>query len=337
MSGPPGGIPPTIAQLTGPVLLGHLFNWGLFGALTVQTYIYYLSFPKDKLLPKALVCAVFVIEILQTILATRDAFRNFGTGWGNMEDLNDVGWLWFSVPVMSSIISCTAQMFYAWRIYILSQKLYLSIIIGAISIVQAGAGIWCGAAAHILGVFSEVQSHEYKPTSVWLGGTALCDVIIATAMLYYLSNSRTGFRQTSLLLTRIIRITVETGFVCAAFAILDLAFFLRFQNNNYHLAPSIALSKLYSNSLLVVLNARMRVIGGRALHSAPSDDYSLSYIAHNSVTMIPFTPKASQISGQETSRSLSIAVSHQVSTDAIKNGNDKDNDAYFDDQRTSRV
>lgn len=45
----------------------------------------------------------YIIELLQTVLSTRDAFRNFGTGWGNMIELDAVGWLWFSVPVLGSV------------------------------------------------------------------------------------------------------------------------------------------------------------------------------------------------------------------------------------------
>lgn len=71
-------------------------------------------------------------------------------------------------------------------------------------------------------------------------------------MIYYLHKSNTGFRATTTLLSKFIRITVETGLTCATFAILDLALFLAFEQNNYHLAPSIALSKIYANSLLVV-------------------------------------------------------------------------------------
>ncbi|KAF8995093.1 hypothetical protein BDQ17DRAFT_1430595 [Cyathus striatus] len=254
-------IPPFIAKLTGPLLLGHLFNWGLFGCLAVQCYIYYLSFPNDRMLPKVLVSVVIVIETLQTILSTRDAFRNFGTGWGNLADLDAVGWLWFSVPVLGSLITSMSQIFFAWRIYILSKQLYIPILVTLISTVQCVFGLWGGIYAHILGVFSEVQHHAYRITSVWLGGTALCDFIIAISMIYYLSRSRTGFRTTNILISKIIRVTVETGLICAAFAILDLAFFLRWQDNNYHLAPSIALSKLYANSLLVVLNARVRLSG----------------------------------------------------------------------------
>lgn len=95
---------------------------------------------------------------------------------------------------------------------------------------------------------------------VWLGGTALCDVILTGCMIYYLRRSKTGFRATTTLLSKIIRITLETGLACATLAILDLALFLAFQENNYHLAPSIALSKIYANSLLVVSVDSFRLI-----------------------------------------------------------------------------
>lgn len=73
-------------------------------ALTfLLTDVYYLAFPNDRLVPKLLVSFVYLIEVLQTVLATKDAFRNFGTGWGNMIDLDAVGLLWFSVPFLGSI------------------------------------------------------------------------------------------------------------------------------------------------------------------------------------------------------------------------------------------
>ncbi|KAF4596124.1 hypothetical protein EYR40_008191 [Pleurotus pulmonarius] len=305
------GIPPFIAELTGPLLLGHFFNWGLFGALAVQTYVYYLAFPNDRRWPKAIVLGVFVIEVLQTVLATRDAFRNFATGWGNIEDLEEVGWLWFSVPVLGAIISCTSQIFFAWRIWILSSKnLWLPGIIAFLSILQGVAGTWSGIYSHFIGNFANVPVHTRNTTIVWLGGTALCDVLIAGSMLYYLNISRTGFRQTNVLLSKIIRVIVETGLICATFAVLDLALFLAFQSNNYHLAPSIALSKLYSNSLLVVLNARVRMVGGRNTIAAGTD---------NTLSLVPLTFSSSgTFSNLNSTNDTAVNRGHVISVGVAK-------------------
>jgi hypothetical protein len=40
--------------------------------------------------------------------------------------------------------------------------------------------------------------------------------------------------------------------MCALFAILDLALYIKYDGNNYHLAVCLWLSKVYSNSMLVV-------------------------------------------------------------------------------------
>lgn len=110
--------------------------------------VYYMAFPKDKRISKTIVAVTYGLELLQTVLSTRDAFRNFGSGWGDMRDLDEVGWLWFSVPVLGSVgefdrprritihivtrtssVSCLAQSFYAWRVWVLSGRWYISAII----------------------------------------------------------------------------------------------------------------------------------------------------------------------------------------------------------------
>lgn len=87
---------------------------------------------------------------------------------------------------------------------------------------------------------------------MWLAGTATCDIVIAISMIYYLRKSMTGFRETTLMIAKVIRVTVETGLICAAAALLDMALFIGFHDTNYHLTMCLLMSKLYSNSLLVV-------------------------------------------------------------------------------------
>lgn len=62
-----------------------------------------MSFPKDKPLIKGVVFTTYAIEVLQTAMATREAFRILGTGWGNPDVLLTVGWLGIIIPVLVSI------------------------------------------------------------------------------------------------------------------------------------------------------------------------------------------------------------------------------------------
>ncbi|KAH9173603.1 hypothetical protein EDB89DRAFT_707307 [Lactarius sanguifluus] len=56
MSTPPPTlpVPPNIAEITAPMLLGSLWNWTLYGVLVVQFYVYSYNFPGDRTLLKLL-------------------------------------------------------------------------------------------------------------------------------------------------------------------------------------------------------------------------------------------------------------------------------------------
>ncbi|KAF8881855.1 hypothetical protein CPB85DRAFT_417358 [Mucidula mucida] len=235
--------PTNVTELTGPLLLGHLFNWGLFGILCVQAYIYYLAFPNDRLWPtKALTIFVFILELAQTVVNTRDAFRHFGFGWGDSLELDLI-------------------VFYAWRIWILTGRFWIPGAILLFSLTQCVAGMYAGDCANRVQYFSVLQSDHttHVVISLWLAGTALCDTVIAVAMSWTLLRARTGVRSTDVIVVKIVRLSIETGTICAICALLDLSFYLGFKNNNYYTLPSIALTKLYSNSFFAVLNSRAKI------------------------------------------------------------------------------
>jgi len=123
---------------------------------------------------------------------------------------------------------------------------------------QFAAGIAAGIKSEQVGKFSLINQANFSRTSVWLIGTAVCDVIIAGSMTFYLRRAHThsSFQSTRAIINKLVQLTVETGAICATFAIVEIVTFLALDKTNYHLAPSGALSKLYSNSLLVALNSR---------------------------------------------------------------------------------
>lgn len=71
--------------------------------VTIPLDVYFIAFPKDSAYLKSVVGITYILEVVQTIMATRDAFRQYATGWGNLTELNDIGWLWFTVPVLDGI------------------------------------------------------------------------------------------------------------------------------------------------------------------------------------------------------------------------------------------
>ncbi len=64
--------------------------------------LYLLAFPKDRPINRLVVAFIFIAEILQTMGDTRNTFETFGSGWGDLESLDEVLWAWFSVPILGS-------------------------------------------------------------------------------------------------------------------------------------------------------------------------------------------------------------------------------------------
>ena len=143
-------------------------NWGLFGALGIQvcTWLllklytssnwpakdwYYLAFPRDTWQVKTVVTLVFLVETAQTIIITNDGFNVFARGFGNAMMLNKVQNEWIAILLFSAIgeylcnmpprlrtekkeyaVSCSVQIFYAYRIYLLSRMKTLLLSIMAV-------------------------------------------------------------------------------------------------------------------------------------------------------------------------------------------------------------
>ncbi|KAJ7106190.1 hypothetical protein C8R44DRAFT_886082 [Mycena epipterygia] len=256
---PVSSLPPgfDIAILSGPTILGHLLHWGLFD-------FYYHAFPNDRLFTKVLVYTVYVIEVAQTIIMAHDAFAIFGYGFGDLSALEGIH-LGFTIPIMSGIVAFIGQSFYAYRVYVVSKSRPIPLLIVVISLVSSIAAV-------LVGIFSAEGKNISIPSQanavasrVWLGGSALIDLIIAACLTYYfkLLKHENGFRQTHELVIKLVRLTIETGLVTALVALATLALSLAFPDRPYFVTGSIVLPALYANTILVVLNARMQIVGSR--------------------------------------------------------------------------
>ncbi|KAJ7698279.1 hypothetical protein B0H17DRAFT_1006783 [Mycena rosella] len=249
-------IPPNIGQRTAPELFGMLFNYGLMGSLLVQVYHYYGSFPKDRTVTKAIVYSLFLLELTQTGIMSYFAYTIFGSGYGNLEVFDKSALEWFPVCILGSLIAGIVQLFYAYRLQVFSGSRIAG---GAIALVSAPSSSNY-ATSHIQ--ISVAASPASNRIGHW-PGSAICDIAIAASMTFYLKRRRIRSTHLKDIIARLVRYTVETGAITAAVAVVQLVIFLAFPKNNFFETPSWTLGKLYSNNLLVLLNARAVVLGGR--------------------------------------------------------------------------
>ncbi|TCD70841.1 hypothetical protein EIP91_001532 [Steccherinum ochraceum] len=281
----------------GPMLLTWVLNWGLFGMLTVQLYIYHLAFRTDRVHIKTLVFGIYILELVQLVLVTRDGFAIFAAQWGEFEHLGDIRLLWFSMPIMTGLVSCPVQLFYAWRLYGLSKNLFVTGTVVLAAILQFAFAIWDGIEVHAAGnlqagtsegrpkytASAHCRSRSHKIIHRHIAATVLCDLLITVFMTFYLWRAKTQITisRTNDLLSRLIRYTVETGLITSTFAVLEAIFFATSRNTLLYALCLGVVPKLYSNSLLAVLNSRLRFSNGQIAAADVSGIHFLS-TNHNS-------------------------------------------------------
>jgi len=246
-------------QRAAPLLLGELFSMYMFGLLTVQVYIYYLTFPNDTKFIKGFVYSVFLVELAAIAMSISDTYHWFASGFGNVVSLNDVQLSPVDTAMMSAFVAAAVQMFYCYRIYMINKKAWwVSVIVALLALVQTGAGIYTAIFAQGAGKISNAEEKISGSVTLLLVSTAAADIVIAGTMITLLLRSRKNHeasRHTNFIIMKIINVVVETNMASASIAIVTVVLFLTIHGTDYF-PFNILLGRIYSNSLLLILNNR---------------------------------------------------------------------------------
>jgi len=137
------------------------------------------------------------------------------------------------------------------------------------------AGFGCSVAFTVrsmkLQTWDELKELKGLSMAVNLIGV-VADVLIAAALFYFLRRSRTGFKKSDTMISRLIMFTVSTGFLTSICAFASLVSILVWGQTLIYVAFYFSLGRLYSNSVLATLNARQSIRG----LGEDSDDLSFS-------------------------------------------------------------
>ncbi|KAF9031557.1 hypothetical protein BDZ89DRAFT_984671 [Hymenopellis radicata] len=250
--------------MAAPLLAGFLGNCVLFGVFVNQLYWYYMTFPKDSFRLKVLVAVIGILQSAQSSMVCYDALEGFAINFGSFSALDSVHMAWFDIPFLTSIIALIVQSFFAWRIYKLSENWILVAVVEVIALLQCGAGVAGGLIIQTFGVYSRIPLSTGASDSiqVWLAASAACDIFIAIVMVYLLIRTPIRFRRTKVLVSKLVRLTIETGTITAICALVILILFSTV-GGSYYACFGALVAVLYSNVALAVLNSRIRIVGGR--------------------------------------------------------------------------
>ncbi|EPQ54595.1 hypothetical protein GLOTRDRAFT_129946 [Gloeophyllum trabeum ATCC 11539] len=222
--------------------------------MITQTFLYYNTFKKDRLWMKIFVLVLFIADTLNSVFDCAWIYQSLILNFGNAPFLSVANWVFGTDPAMTGIISTMVQLFFAWRVRVLTGRLPLALVIAFLSIVSGLSGLGTSIAVGIIPEFVHFQKFQVI-VIMWLLTTCICDVAITAALTWHLRRHRTGFPATDDIVNKIIRLTVQTGMITAIVAVIDLGMFLG-TSTGLHLSFNFPLSKLYTNSLMSTLNSR---------------------------------------------------------------------------------
>ncbi|KAF8736605.1 hypothetical protein AX14_014260 [Amanita brunnescens Koide BX004] len=240
--------------------IGNLVNWFLWGVLTVQLYLYYVAFPHDKTMHKVIVWVIYFLESVHSI----GLAAGLSIMMVNMNS-NAIIITIILLIIVGALVTMIAQCLYAYRIRAITDMTVIPAGIATLAILQLGAAI---AALVVMPVF---------PIYIWIGSTMINDTVIAVIMVRALANSGALSQQTAWRTSQLIRLIVETGVATAVVNLLSVIFVATMGSiGDVYSAPLIIISKVYANSIMVLLNNRMTIVGSRNAVPRPGKTIDIS-------------------------------------------------------------
>ncbi|KAF5327055.1 hypothetical protein D9619_005009 [Psilocybe cf. subviscida] len=318
--------PPNVNLSFGPMLIGVFINMILYGILIVQTYHYYLTYKKDAPWIKYLVFYLFVVETINTGCDIAMMYQPLIVQFGHPDAVKFFPTMFAAEPIVIVAVSTPIQLFFAWRIKLLTKSNILPIIVAILSIVSLAGGTWTTALIVKIKLFSR-KPELHWPALVWFISACLADIMITTVLVMNLSKRKTGFIATDDAISKIIRMTVQTGFLTAFFAVGDVVFFMTLPHTALNFLWDLALSKLYSNCLLSTLNARSSVADSMAYSSQQrhaissrgqrnKHDTMMDSPAHTGSSLYDLNPRKSILSHSDMEYGVTVT---KVTTFALQN------------------
>ncbi|KAI0315593.1 hypothetical protein OF83DRAFT_1034098, partial [Amylostereum chailletii] len=225
----------------GPILIGMFFDLVLLGVGTMQVYIYYQTFKKDRMWIKYYIAVLFIANLVNSSFDMAFLYITLVKHFG---------------AALTGFLGLMVQLFFGWRIFILTGSRILALLILLLSSAGFGGSLSGSIIANRMPTYAEL--HKVRPEAIlWHVGTTMSFIIITASLVWFLRRHKTGFSDTDTAMDRIIRVSMQTGLVISVLGTVNIILFLTISDKSgAHLALNVVISKLYVNSLLSSLNMR---------------------------------------------------------------------------------
>ncbi|WWC91637.1 uncharacterized protein L201_006583 [Kwoniella dendrophila CBS 6074] len=238
----------------------------LCGVMIVQFFDYWNYSRDDRRFNQIMVLITTTSSLAATIYITHMMFKLFVYDFGHYAPFGatmDVMWM----CIFDIIPSTATQIFFAHRAYNLNGKsktLLISMIITILASVIGSIATPLTQKQDSNNVWSSNETIGTAFTYLGLSGALAADIIITGSIMWGLSKSRTGWMETDKMITKLIRIGIETQLPPTLLLIAFFVVIFGFPDTYLNVFPLWVQSKIYTCGLLASLNSRYALRSARS-------------------------------------------------------------------------
>lgn len=159
----------------------------------------------------------------------------------------------------SAVVAFIVQLFYAYRIWIVSKRAwFIPSLVVILTFLQLGVGAWCTTSAFMNPLWATISTDLESSVACWLFGMAAGDIVITLALVIYLHRARTTFERTNSIIDRLVRHVIANNALTALAATASSILFIA-ASGVWHVIPGLVISRLYIVSFMSSLNSRAKL------------------------------------------------------------------------------
>jgi len=244
--------------------LDKLFPLFLYGLSTLQTYIYFVKYPRDGVELKTWVSFIWAVDTANIALICHGIYLQT---LGRLPEADPEGIKLaqgersFDISTgFNVVIAIAVQCFFVKRIFQLSPERYKYWLLALLStLVVAHFGLGSDAVVKVIKALdSQKQLGSLTLSAVfpYTLAAVLSDVCIAIALIVHLRSRRSEFQVMNSFISKAITFVMTRCLLVSFAAICRLIVFATMPSKLWFVAMDFTMGKLYANSLLAMLNSR---------------------------------------------------------------------------------
>ncbi|KAJ7636265.1 hypothetical protein FB45DRAFT_828577, partial [Roridomyces roridus] len=243
----------------GALEIGVIVALFLSGMVSVQAWHYFNRSERDHILVKSIVAVAWCLDIGHTMAICHSIYTVTVTQYGHPE-LLIVPPISLDISIlMSGFMGPLEQLWFTHRLWKLTHSPSLPLFCTVLTLTR-----WIGIIGLSVFAFGRPTLPEYAAKAGWLVEcilliSAILDATLVISLCYYLSSWHLDkSRVLHKIVTQIMTWTIETGLLTIFGTLGCLITFLTMRDNFVYVGFFVIIPKLFTNSLLLSLNARQR-------------------------------------------------------------------------------